>query len=63
VATFRYLAKKSASRFIAGDTVEVFYNPAAPAEAVLVRGAPGQWAIWVIAVAMFAGTGKLLALF
>lgn len=62
-ATFRLLARQSAGRFAPGDAVEIFYNPLSPAEAVLVRGAPGQWLIWVVVAGLFAGAAKLLMMF
>lgn len=62
-ATFRLLAKQSAGRFAAGDNVEIYYNPAAPSEAVLVRGAPGQWLIWVVVAGLCGGAAKLIGFF
>lgn len=61
-ASFTLLAKREAERYAAGDIVEVFYDPKSPEQAVLVRGAPGQWLIWVVAVALFALAARLIGL-
>ena len=58
-AKFTLFAKREAERFTAGDTVDVYYDPNQPEHAVLVRGAPGQWVIWVVVVALFALAARL----
>ena len=62
-ATFSYFARRAADRFEPGGPVEVFYNPKSPAEAVLIRGAPGQTLIWIAAAALFALAGHLAGFF
>jgi hypothetical protein len=54
-ASFRFFANVGATRFAAGQEVEVFYNPDAPEQAVLTQGAPGQFIVWLAAVAFLAG--------
>jgi hypothetical protein len=61
-AKFTLFAKREAERFAAGDPVQVYYDPNQPEHAVLVRGAPGQWVIWIVVVALFALAGRLLGL-
>lgn len=62
-ASFRFFARKAALRFTPGGPVEVFYNPRSPSEAVLVRGAPGQALIWIIAISLLGLAGHLAGLF
>jgi hypothetical protein len=59
-ASFTLLAKREADRYVAGDSIEVFYDPKSPEQAVLVRGAPGQWLVWVMAVVLFALAARLI---
>lgn len=61
-ASFTLLAKRQADRLAEGDSVDVYYDPNLPEQAVLVRGAPGQWVIWLAAVALFAVSARLLGL-
>ncbi|MDB5529124.1 MAG: hypothetical protein JWR51_2227 [Devosia sp.] len=61
-ASFTVLAQREADRYVAGDSVEVYYDPKSPENAVLVRGAPGQWLVWVVAVALFALAARLIGL-
>ncbi|MDB5589456.1 MAG: hypothetical protein JWP26_4426 [Devosia sp.] len=61
-ASFTLLAKREAERFVPGDSVDVYYDPKSPERAVLVRGAPGQWLVWVVAVALFALAARLIGL-
>ncbi|MEO8683352.1 MAG: DUF3592 domain-containing protein [Devosia sp.] len=61
-AKFTLFARREAKRFTAGDAVEVYYDPNQPEHAVLVRGAPGQWVIWIVVVALLALAGRLLGL-
>lgn len=60
IGSIRVLASRLAGRFTAGETVEVYYNPEAPEQAVLLRGAPGQWLIWT-AAAVLLGVAAWLA--
>jgi hypothetical protein len=62
-ATFSLFARKAALRFTPGGSVEVFYNPRSPSEAVLVRGAPGQALVWLAAIALLGLAGHLAGLF
>jgi hypothetical protein len=61
-ASFRLLARRAAGQYVPGDSVDVYYDPKLPEQAVLVQGAPGQWLVWVAAVALFALAGRLLGL-
>ena len=62
-ASFSFLAQRAAFRFEPGQRPDVFYNPRSPAEAVLVRGAPGQPLVWIAAAAMFGLAARLAGLF
>jgi uncharacterized membrane protein len=67
-------AQQKIARYPAGGTVQVYYNPLNPADAVLERSAPGNPFLWIIVivlaasligticfvVAMTAGMGVLL---
>jgi hypothetical protein len=53
-ASFQLFAKHGAARFATGQPVDVFYNPAAPEQAVLTQGTPGQFIVWLIAAASLA---------
>lgn len=61
-ASFDFFAHRAALRFKPGASVEVYYNPRSHAEAVLVRGAPGQWLLWIAAAAMLALAARLAGL-
>lgn len=61
-ASFTLLARRSAGQFAAGESAEVFYNPVSPEQAVLVRGASGQWVIWVGGTGLFAVAATLIGL-
>jgi hypothetical protein len=61
-ASFSALARRAALRFEPGAPVDVYYNPLSPTEAVLVRGAPGQWMIWITAAALLALAARLAGL-
>ena len=52
LATFRLFAKRGAAKFAPGQPVEVYYNPAAPEQAVLRRGAEGEIIIYLTAAAL-----------
>jgi hypothetical protein len=62
-ASFTALARRAALRYEPGAPVEVYYNPVSPTEAVLVRGAPGQWLVWIAAAAMLGLAARLGGLF
>jgi len=62
-ATFGFFARKAAARFQPGQVLPVFYNPKAPEEAVLIRGAPGQVLVWIAAAALFALAAHLAGIF
>nr|WP_295884805.1 DUF3592 domain-containing protein [uncultured Devosia sp.] len=61
-ASFSALARRAALRFEPGVPVDVYYNPLSPTEAVLVRGAQGQWMVSVAAAAMLALAARLAGL-
>lgn len=61
-ASFDLFARRAALRFEPGASVEVYYNPLSPTEAVLVRGAPGQWLAWIAATAVLALAARLAGL-
>ncbi|PWH15740.1 MAG: hypothetical protein DDG60_05315 [Anaerolineae bacterium] len=46
------LAQTVLDRFPVGSAVTVYYNPQAPAEAVLVRRLTGAWLVWALAVVL-----------
>lgn len=48
LATFRLLARRGAMAFAPGQAVVVYYNPAAPEQAVLRRGARGEIIIYLV---------------
>jgi len=52
LATFRLFAKRGAAKFAPGQPVEVYYNPAAPEQAVLRRGAQGEIIIYLTVAAL-----------
>lgn len=61
-ASFQLFAKWGADRFIAGQPVDVFYDPDAPEQAVLTQGAPGQLIVWLTAAASLTGALHLAGL-
>lgn len=61
-ASFDLFARRAALRFDPGASVDVYYNPSSPAEAVLIRGAPGLWLVWIAAAAMLALAARLAGL-
>lgn len=61
-ASLGFFARQAALRFEPGATVDVYYNPRSPTEAVLVRGAPRQWLVWTAAAAMLALAARLAGL-
>jgi len=61
-ASFRLLAERGAARFEPGQPVAVFYDPARPEQAVLIRGAPGLFVVWLAAAGLFAIAAGLAGL-
>jgi len=51
-ATTDAFARRGASRYAQGSTVEVYYNPQNPAECVLQPRAAGLWLVWLAALAL-----------
>jgi hypothetical protein len=62
LATFRLFVKRGAAKFAPGQPVEVYYNPAAPEQAVLRRGAEGAIIIYLTAGALILMALRLGAL-
>jgi hypothetical protein len=49
-------------RYPQGATVDIFYDPSNPAEAVLERRVAGLWILWAIAAALLAAAARLAGL-
>jgi hypothetical protein len=62
LATFRLFAKRGAATFVPGQPVEVYYNPAAPEQAVLRRGAQGELIIYLTVAALIVLALRLAGL-